>query len=556
MQPDDVYALSHDAVERLAEHNPLEATEYGVPGYEHAWPDLSPAGTADRADMLRGFQRRFTAVEESDDRWEALARRVALDYFDDEIDKVDHHEQWFDVNNIACSFVVMRSAFDVMDKKSPEGWSDIAARLETIDEPAAGWMARLEEGRAQGVTASRRQVLAVMEQAESYAAADSSLRELTAEAAAVVDGELADRVAAGVEHACEVFGRMGGFLGGDYLAAAIERDGVGEERYLRSVRYHLGTSLDLAETYAWAWSEIARIRAEMKAVAAEIAPGASAAEVIEILQNDPGRRSGDRDEFIEVMQGRQHIALTELRGTHFEVPDNIAAVDTLIAPAGGALGAYYVGPNEDFTRRGSIWFSLGDQHEVPYYDQVSTAYHEGFPGHHLQVGTQVGLSERMSRLQRLWEWRPGTGEGWALYAERVMHELGYLEKPDYVFGYLANDMLRACRVVVDIGLHVGLPIPADQPFCSGETWSFERAVELLVEYATQSEPVARSEVTRYLGWPAQAIAYKVGERTILDMRAELVRRRGDSFNLKAFHSQLLEIGPVGLDLAREVVLGG
>ena len=147
-------------------------------------------------------------------------------------------------------------------------------------------------------------------------------------------------------------------------------------------------------------------------------------------------------------------------------------------------------------------------------------------------------------------------EGWALYAERLMLELGYFERPDYVFGMLAKQLYRATRVVVDIGLHLGLTIPAGAPIWAGEAWSFELATEYLRTYGFRTPDQAVSETMRYLGWPGQAIAYKLGEREILSIRAEAERRRGVAFDLKAFHDQIIGNGAMRLDLLREVVLQG
>ena len=218
------------------------------------------------------------------------------------------------------------------------------------------------------------------------------------------------------------------------------------------------------------------------------------------------------------------------------------------------MGAYYVQPSEDFSRPGTVWYSLGDQQDIPLWDEISTAYHEGFPGHHLQCGVQISLADRLSRLHRVVVWHPGYGEGWALYTELLMDELGYLEKPEYVLGMLSAEMLRACRVVIDLGLHLGYGIPGDALFHPGEPWSFEIAVEMLTELAFLYPAYAVSEVVRYLGWPGQAISYKVGERTILDLRAELQARRGGDFDLKEFHARILGSGPVGLAHLRELVL--
>ncbi|MBW3621431.1 MAG: DUF885 domain-containing protein, partial [Actinobacteria bacterium] len=147
------------------------------------------------------------------------------------------------------------------------------------------------------------------------------------------------------------------------------------------------------------------------------------------------------------------------------------------------------------------------------------------------------------------------GEGWALYAERLMDELGFLDHPMFVLGYLASSMLRACRVVIDIGCHLGLRVPPDAPYAPGEPWGYELGVEMLADLAFLDRDYAESEVTRYLGWPGQAIAYSVGERAIVDLRDERRRRDGAGFTPKAFHADVLAAGAVGLDLLDEVVRG-
>jgi uncharacterized protein (DUF885 family) len=235
----------------------------------------------------------------------------------------------------------------------------------------------------------------------------------------------------------------------------------------------------------------------------------------------------------------------------------VRKVEVKIAPPGGALGAYYNQPSEDWSRPGTVWYSLApdEQHDLPLYEHITTAYHEGFPGHHLQCAIQLTLAGRLSRLHRLAVWYPGYGEGWALYAEQLMNELGYFEKPDYVLGMLNAQLFRACRVVIDIGCHLGLAIPASETsFHPGETWSYALGVEMMGKRGFQDPAYAASEVTRYLGWPGQAISYKVGQRHILEIREELKKQKGAAFSLKDFHARVLGSGPVGLELLRELVL--
>jgi uncharacterized protein (DUF885 family) len=244
---------------------------------------------------------------------------------------------------------------------------------------------------------------------------------------------------------------------------------------------------------------------------------------------------------------------------HFDIPDPVKKIDVKLTPPGGALAAYYMQPSEDFSRIGTVWYPTGGKTVFPLYEEISTAYHEGFPGHHLQCAMQVYLDKQLSRLHRLMVWYPGYGEGWALYAEYLMNEHGYFEKPEYVLGMYAAQLFRACRIVIDIGCHLELTVPKDEtvdgkPWHQGEKWSYELGVEMMHKRAHTDLAMSESEVTRYLGWPGQAISYKVGQREILKLREDVKRKKGAAFNLKDFHSRVVGSGPVGLALLRELVL--
>jgi uncharacterized protein (DUF885 family) len=291
----------------------------------------------------------------------------------------------------------------------------------------------------------------------------------------------------------------------------------------------------------------------MQAACAQINPDVPVAAVIEDLQTNPAYAAAGEEEFIEMMAERQARALANLEGVHFDVPEQIRQIDVQVEPPGGASAAHYVGPSEDYSRAGSVWYPVAGQTHFPLFREVTIAYHEGFPGHHLQVGVQTTLADQLSRLHRSLVWYPGSGEGWALYAEHLMGELGYLERPEYVVGLLSSQLLRSCRIAVDIGTHLDLPIPDDVTFHPGERWNFDLAYELLTVRALESPESARSEVIRYFGWPGQAISYKVGEQAILDLRAEGEAKGG--FDPKRFHSDVLSVGSVGLDLMRSHLAG-
>jgi uncharacterized protein (DUF885 family) len=555
----DVFDLSSEFVDRMAAMHPVSATFQGISGHDDAWDDLSPAGADATRALVTDYERRLRALPDVGDRWARLARQVMADHLELERTWFEDGDHFLDLNNIASTFQSIRQVFDVMPTDTTHAWHNIATRLETIGEAVRGYRATLESGMAEGRTVAARQVRAAVEQGRVHSGEDSYFRRLPGHFAAsgVSDSSLGARVETAVPKACAAYGELADWLEKTYLPKALAKDAVGRERYMRQTRRFLGMTIDPEETYAWGWNEVRSLEAQMRRIANEIQPGASLADVFEMLKRDPARCAKDRSEFVRLMSERQRRALSELDGTHFDIPDTVKTVEVKIAPPGGALGAYYIQPSEDFSRPGTVWYSLapGEVANIPLYGHITTAYHEGFPGHHLQCGIQVALADRLSRLHRLSVWYPGYGEGWALYSEDLMNELGYFEKPEYVLGMLAAQLFRACRVVIDIGSHLELPIPKDETgFHPGEPWTFETAVELLVQRGDETEDYARSEVTRYLGWPGQAISYKVGQRVIKELRDELKQRRGAAFDLKDFHARVLNSGPVGLELLRKLVL--
>ncbi|AUX21016.1 hypothetical protein SOCEGT47_014940 [Sorangium cellulosum] len=557
---DPIFALSDELVEAFAAQCPAHATLAGVPCDDGAWNDWSPSGAASWAATLASFQERLRSLPApspgAEARWGRLARRVMSDYLDERLDDFRHGEHLRDLNNIESAFQHLRMVFDLMDVRSAAGWEAVASRLATLPEACERYRASLEEGRRTGQVVARRQVLAVLSQARHQAGEGSFFLTLPAayEASGVATDAGRARLAAGAEGVRAAFSALAGYLEQIYLPSAREADAVGEERYLRLARRFLGASIDPIETYAWGWSEVHAIEAQMARLAAEIRPGASLPEVIALLKTDPARCAHSADEFLRVMAERQRKALAELDGVHFDIPVPLRQIDVRLAPPGGALGAYYVPPSDGFKRPGTIWYAPGDKQQFPLYDEITTAYHEGFPGHHLQCALQVYLDDRLSRLHRFLVMYSGHAEGWALYAEQLMYELGYFERPEYVLGMLAAKLMRAYRVALDIGMHLELPIPRDAPLHAGAPWSYDIAVEYLHQRAFLTVDHARSEATRYLGWPGQAISYKVGERVVLQLREELRRLQGEAFDLKAFHARVIGSGSVGLDHLREIVL--
>lgn len=543
------FEISDRLTEKWADLAPINATLYGISGRDHLYGDLSPKVHSGLETLFRRTRDEMAPHLDDPDAAQAFAARVTIDYLDERIRELDSKQWRRDLNHIASPFQNIRDVFDVMPRVTPEDWENIVARLRGYPALLEGYQESLALGIDAGDTVAARQVRSVIEQAEAAASDDSRFSAFPAQAAKA--GAEADVVEEAVDVARGACARFARWLREIYLPTAREEDPVGREEYLRGVDRWLGVDLDLEETYQWGWSEVHRIRVEMNATAKEIDPDMTIAEVIDLLETDPARSAGTRDEFVEFVSKLQQEAIGQLAGDHFDVPDELKTVTVNIAPPGGSLGAWYQSPSEDFSRPGSIWYAPGERERLPYWQEVTTAYHEGFPGHHLQVGTEVLQRETLSRFHRNVIFYSGTAEGWALYAERLMDELGFFEKPEYRLGLLASQLFRSVRVVVDIGCHLEFRIPEDAPLHAGEVWDYDKAVDYMEQVGLQARDIAESEVTRYLGWWGQAISYKVGEREILRIRDSA--RTADDFDLKDFHRKVLEIGTVRLDLLREMM---
>lgn len=543
------FEISDRFTEEWANLVPIGATFCGIAGRDHIPGDLSSQVHVVAEDLYRRTRAEMAGHLDHPDPIQAFAARVTTDYLDERLRELEAKQWRRDLNHISSPFQGIRDVFDVMPRVNPEHWENIVSRLNGYPGLLEGYQESLNLGIEADDTVAARQVRSLIEQVEAVASDESRFLAFPEQARAA--GADAEAVSTAVDVAREACHGFAVWLTDTYLPAAKEEDPVGREEYLRGVDRWLGTDLDLEETYEWGWSEVHRLRDEMKHTAAEISPDKTVAEVIDLLETDPTRAAATREEFVQFVSDLQQQAVVQLDGDHFDVPDELKTVTVNIAPPGGSLGAWYVGPSEDMTRSGSIWYAPGERERLPYWQEVSTAYHEGFPGHHLQVGIEVLQREKLSRFHRSVIFYSGSAEGWALYAERLMDELGFFEKPEYRLGLLASQLFRSVRVVVDIGCHVEFRIPDHAPLHAGQVWDYHRAVDYMEKIGLQPRDIAESEVIRYLGWWGQAIAYKVGEREILGIRDRL-RRSGD-LDLKDFHRRVLDIGTVRLDLLREMM---
>ncbi|MBA2624359.1 MAG: DUF885 domain-containing protein [Acidimicrobiia bacterium] len=530
--------LSSRYVERRAELDPIAATSWGVAGHDAELPDLSPDGLEERADLDRR-----TLVELRDLPAEGDVDRRAAALMTERLDlALELHEAGEGLRAlrvIGSPVQSVRQVFDLMPKATEDDWRVIAERMSKVPEALAGVRASLEAGRGRGILAARRQALACAGQAETWGGPDGFFLGMAA-GHPDLDGP--------AQAATGAYAGLAQYLREEYAPTAPERDAVGRDRYSLWFRSSHGAELDLDEAYAWGWDELHRIESEMRAEADRVVPGGSIEDAVGQLEGPDGPAIEGVDALRDWLQALMDRTVDELDGAHFDIPEPVRRVEAMIAPPGGAAAMYYTGPSEDFSRPGRTWYPTLGKTRFPTWGEVSIAYHEGVPGHHLQVAQVRHLGEALPRFSRL-TFVSAHGEGWALYAERLMDELGYLTDPGERLGMLRAQAMRAVRVVVDIGMHLELAIPPGEPG-AGETWTPERGLVFVLARSRFPADFMASEIDRYLGWHGQAPSYKLGERAWLAARAEVQARDGSGFDLKAFHARALDLGPLGLDQLR------
>ena len=548
-QPTAIDAIADSYTNRSAELDPLDATSMGIAGHDHLMTDLSPDGHAERAHLDRVTLAELAKAEPADD-----VDRVTLAAMTDRLrlglELEESGELLASLNVIASPVQGLRDVLDIMPTATTDDWANIASRVSRVPWAVHGYIESLRAAAARGLVAAELQVEECIKQASDLADPESSFF-VTFLAGARPDGEpadgaLANDLAMAGRKAAEAYGELVTFLEDELIAQAPAEDAVGSDRYRLWSRVFVGAAVDLDETYQWGLEELARMAAEQDAIVAEIAgPGASIADAIEKLERDPALVLNGADALQRWMQETADAAIAALDGVHFDIPEPMRTIECRIAPTENG-GIYYTGPSDDFSRPGRMWWSVPKGvTEFSTWREKTTVYHEGVPGHHLQIAQAVLNRDELNSWRRLASWNSGHGEGWALYAERLMEEFGFMDNPGDRLGLVDGQRLRATRVVVDIGVHLRKKAPERW---GGGTWNAEKAWDCLKANVNMDDAFLRFELNRYLGWPGQAPSYKIGQRLWENYRADAQRRAGATFSLKDFHTRALNLGSVPLSV--------
>ena len=547
--PSKIDELSNAWVAKLAELSPSFATYAGFPGGEDKLDDTSPAASKHYYELEKEMLAKVEALEPVDKIDEvtkdALTSNLKLSI---EIYETGLWKRNLDV--IASPAQGIRDIFDLSPTATESDWANLNKRMRAVKGAVDGYIETLRVGIKDGETPAHRQVAWVINDLDNITGADGFFtRFAKAEGVELSDALRAELTEAGAI-ATAAYAELQAFLRNELAPVATHEDAIGRERYSLLSQTFLGAKIDLDETYQWGIEELARVTAEQEAVANEILPGATVKEAIAHLDADPTNKLHSTEELQAWMQNLSDTAIEKLGATHFDIPEQLRTLECMIAPTNSGV-IYYTGPTDDFSRPGRMWWSVpAGVTEFDTWRETTTVYHEGVPGHHLQIATQVYNRAELNDWRRLASWCSGHGEGWALYAERLMQELGFLDNPADRLGMLDGQRMRAARVVLDLGVHLG------KPRLDGTgKWDFEYALDFMSKNVNMSPEFINFEVHRYFGWPGQAPSYKIGQRIWEQIRDEAKARAGANWDIKKFHKDALNLGALGLDNLRRAILG-
>lgn len=546
-QRSKIFQIIHEYCEESLAYDPISATIAGRKEFDSDWNDYTYHPVDPFLKVVKTTHAKLTK-QKSVDAHDERARKVILGDLERYIDQ-DPKDLVFYYTYWGASFNPLddvAAVFDFMDRKTPEDVSNIIKRLEKIPNLCVEWISSLKDVAELGEVNAKCRVEWTIDNIRNHSQNTFSrllkeldpLKENKKLARAIKDAELAFEVTAA-------------WLNDVYMKLAKDDWRLGERRYVKSVEeFTGGMKIDPREVYEYGLAEIERINKEMKVVAKQIAPRArSAKDVVAHLNINPRYIIKDKDKMQAFLSALTHIAITQLNNKYFVISPRIKRCDTKLDEDTIDESPYYFGPSLDLKRPGFAVFPTLKKEKFTTWDNISTWYHETVPGHHMQIATATAQGDKLSDYQRGEGWNSGYGEGWALYSETLMDELGYFNDPGDRMGYLMNQAMRAARLVVDIGLHLGYKDP------KGNVWTFRSAKKFMVERALLSESYAENEIKRYISWGGQAVSYKLGERVWFEAREDAKARLGDKFDIKKFHMYALKLGPMGLDMLREELAG-
>ncbi|MEU4015152.1 DUF885 domain-containing protein [Microbacterium sp. NPDC028030] len=539
-------------VAALAEHEPTAAQALGVPAGDRL-PDFSAAWATERRDLDARTRAELAAVEPAPQ--DAGLHAALRERMDSDVALFDTGFSARLLAPLATPVHQIREAFDDVEVADDTSGDVVIERLAAVPHAITQLQERLRWARSAGErgefsgtgVAAARQVREVADQVAGWIDPDGVdyFRSLRRAALSPARRSALDRAAQAATASMAEFERM---LREELLPVAPQQDAVGEIVYRATAQSFLGTALDLDEVYDYGWSELDRLWRAARAVAGEIVGVSGQADVAEaarVLAADADSRV-DADDVVGWLRDRLDWTLERVDGTAFRLAADIREVDIVVPRAAKGVVYYTPGAPDGSVRSKSVWTLPAGASSVPTWQELTSLHHEGVPGHHLEHAVNRANTSLHPWQRYLCEIH-GYAEGWAHYSEALSDELGLLRTPAERLGMLLGQLWRTVRIVADIGLHTGRPVRRNEVTDRTE-WTPEIARDFLVHYGLVDPATARFEVDRYLGWPGQALAFKVGAKLWDEART------ASGASALDFHTRALALGPMGLAPLRDSLL--
>jgi len=542
-----LHELFESEWERGLRENPLLATYLGDHRYDDRWPDASPGALAKShagdVAVLETLKALPTSQLTGED---PLNKELFGRMYRDSVDAYAWGLQYLPMNQ-RDGVQTAADMAELIQFATVKDYTNWIARLDGLDTFVDQTIALMREGMRRGLVQPRVIMQRVPDQIAKQIVADPTaspfyrpFREMPAAIPAVEQERLRaagrDTIARSVVPAFE---RLKTFVVEEYLPASRDTVGIwdtpgGEAWYQKRIAWFTTTDLTADEIHEIGLKEVARIRGEMQKIIQQVGFQGSFQDFLQYLRTDPKFRYTDPERLLEAyraMSKRIDPMLPQYFGRLPRMPYGVRPIPMESAP--DTTTAYYQGPALDGTRAGYYYVNLYKPEERPTYEIPVLTIHEAVPGHHLQIALAQELGS-LPKFRRDFE-ATAFVEGWALYSESLGEEMGLYADPYDKFGQLTYEMWRAVRLVVDTGMH-------------HKRWTRDQAIQFFKENAAKTELDIVNEVDRYIAWPGQALAYKIGELRIKQLRAEATAKLGPAFDIRQFHDVVLGSGPLPLDV--------
>lgn len=533
--------------------DPLSATHLGDPRYNDRWPDVSLATFerrhVHRQDVLKQLDAIDPAKLSADDR---LNYRLFRRQYDLDFEEFPFHWHLIPLNQRE-GIQDAGSLADILRLATLKDYQDWQTRLETFPKYLDDTIILMRQGIKERILLPRvimervphqiaRQIVENPEQSLFYKPFRKFPDEVTEADRPALIAAARNAISQKIVPA---YRRFAEFFDNEYLPACLPQVGAwqlprGKELYEFRARQFTTTSLTPSEIHEIGQREVRRIRLEMEAVVRQVGFQGTFKQFLDHLRTDLQFYFKDPNELLAaylIVCKKIDPQLPKLFRKLPRIPYGVEPIPEHIAP--DTTTAYYRQPSADGSRAGTYFVNLYRPEVRPKYEMEALSLHEAVPGHHLQIALATEL-EGLPTFRRFTSFTAYV-EGWALYAERLGTDLGLYRDPYSKFGQLTYEMWRAVRLVVDTGMH-------------SMQWTRQQAIEFFADNTAKTELDIINEVDRYISWPGQALAYKIGELKIRELRSRAERELGDKFDIREFHDVVLRQGAVPLDILEELVV--